>query len=74
MKIYFCVFFVLLVFVFSALGQDKRTAYVGAKIIPIVGKPIESGFLLVHRGKIISVGAAENIIFTADTKVFDVRG
>lgn len=74
MKIHFCVFFVLLIFVFSVLGQDKRTAYVGAKIIPIVGKPIENGFLVFHKGKIISVGEAKNIIFTADTKVVDVRG
>lgn len=74
MKIYFCVFFVLLIFVLSALGQDKRTAYVGAKIIPIVGKPIENGFLVFHEGKIISVGEAKNTILTADTKVVDVRG
>ena len=74
MKKYFWGVFTLLLFVFSAIGQDMRTAYVGAKIIPIVGKPIESGFLLIHKGKILGVGDAKDAIFTADTRIIDTKG
>ncbi len=70
----FCSFFLLLVFVFFAPAQEMRTAYVGAKIIPIIGSPIENGFLLVHKGKIIQVGNADGINFTADTRIVDLKG
>ncbi|MDQ3634663.1 MAG: amidohydrolase family protein [Acidobacteriota bacterium] len=74
MKKYFCSLFILLAFVFSTQGQEMRTAYVGAKIIPIVGNPINNGFLLIQNGKIIDVGDATNKSFTADTKIVDVKG
>lgn len=74
MKKCFCSLFVLLFLVFSIYGQEMRTAYVGAKIIPIIGNPINNGFLLIHKGKIIEVGDAANKVFTADTKIVDIKG
>ncbi len=74
MKKYACSFLLMLLLILSARGQEMRTAYIGAKIIPIVGNPIENGYLLVHKGKIISLGNAAGIVFTADTIQVDVKG
>ena len=40
----------------SAVAQEKPQAFVGARILPIAGDPIENGVLVVHRGKITHVG------------------
>lgn len=74
MKTYFCSFLLLIVFAFSVSGQDMPTAYVGAQIIPIAGKPIPNGYLLVSKGKIVDVGDATGRVFTADTIIIDVKG
>jgi len=75
MKKYCCSFFVLLLFVFSAFGQSMRTVYSGAEVIPIVGSPINDGWVLVQNGKIIDVGGdASNKVWTADTRIIDVKG
>jgi imidazolonepropionase-like amidohydrolase len=72
-------YFVALVLVFTflatgILAQDKPTAYVGAKIIPIVGEPIENGILIVQNGKIVAVGDARTVKLSADTVSIDVSG
>ncbi len=36
--------------------QNGPTAFVGARVIPIAGQPIESGTLIVRDGKIVSLG------------------
>jgi imidazolonepropionase-like amidohydrolase len=67
----------VLVFTFFAIenhAQDKPTAYVGAKIIPIVGEPIENGILIVQSGKIIAVGDGRTVKLSADTVSIDVSG
>ena len=74
MKKYLCSFLLFYLFVSCVLGQDMRTAYIGAKIIPIVGDPIENGYLLVHKGKIVAIGEAQGVVFTADTAQIDVKG
>jgi imidazolonepropionase-like amidohydrolase len=74
MNKYFCSLFLLLLFVTTAIGQSQKTAYVGAKIIPIIGQPIENGFLLIQNGKIIEVGSAIEKTFTPDTIIVDVKG
>ena len=49
---------VLLLTAAAALGaQETPQAFIGARLLPIVGEPIESGTLVVHRGKILAVGA-----------------
>ncbi|MEZ5347135.1 MAG: amidohydrolase family protein [Pyrinomonadaceae bacterium] len=74
MKTYICSSLLLLLFVFSAAGQDMPTAYVGARIIPIIGNPIPNGYLLISKGKIVDVGDATGRVFTADTIIVDVKG
>ena len=75
MKKYCCSFFMLLLFVLSAFGQSMRTVYSGAQVIPIVGSPINDGWVLVQNGKIIDVGGdASNKVWTADTRIVDVKG
>jgi len=58
----------------TASAQKMRTAYVGAKIIPISGEPIENGYLLIQDGKIVAVGDATDLVLTADTVQVDVKG
>jgi imidazolonepropionase-like amidohydrolase len=67
----------LLIFgsLFTAISaQDKPTAYIGAKIIPIIGQPIDNGILLVQNGKIVAVGDARTVKLTADVIIIDVSG
>jgi imidazolonepropionase-like amidohydrolase len=61
MKRYFCSFLVLISLCCSAFGQERPTAFINARIIPIVGQPIEQGILLVQNGKITAVGDARAV-------------
>lgn len=56
------------------LAQDKMQAFVGAKIIPIVGQPIENGVLIVQNGKIVAVGGRNSTKIPSEAQVFDVSG
>ncbi len=58
----------------SVFAQQTRTAYVGAHIIPIVGAPIDNGYLLTENGKIVEIGSTINAKFTKDTKIIDLAG
>jgi len=40
-----------------ALAQEAPLALVGARVVPIAGPEIERGVLVVHRGKVVAVGA-----------------
>ncbi|MEX0636188.1 MAG: amidohydrolase family protein [Ferruginibacter sp.] len=57
----------------SAMAQEKPVAIKGATIYPIAGAPISNGILVVHKGKILSVGAAGSAI-PADATVLDATG
>ncbi|KAK0039356.1 amidohydrolase family protein [Biomphalaria pfeifferi] len=61
-------------FVCSVFGQEKPTAYINAKIIPIVGQPIEQGVLLVQNGKITAVGDARTVRLSSDVQLVDLKG
>src|SRR3954449_12540185 len=74
MKRYFCSFLVLTSLFCSAFGQEKPIAFINAKIIPIVGQPIEQGVLLVQNGKIIAVGDAKTVRLSSDVQIVDVAG
>ena len=54
-------------------SQDKPLALKGALIYTIAGAPIQNGILVLHKGKIVSVGAAGSAI-PADAIVVDVAG
>ncbi len=58
----------------AANAQDKPIAYINAKIIPIVGQPIEQGTLVVQNGKIIAVGDSKTVKPPADATVVDAKG
>jgi len=57
---------------FSA-AQDKPVAFTGALIYPVSGPAIPVGVLVVHKGKILSVGAKGSSI-PAGADVVDVTG
>jgi imidazolonepropionase-like amidohydrolase len=57
-----------------ANAQDRPQAYTGAQIIPISGAPIANGVLVVHRGKIVAVGAMGSTRIPDDAERHDVTG
>jgi len=57
----------------AARAQERPQVFVGARILPIAGPAIEAGVLVVHRGKIVAVGAAGTAI-PADAERHDVAG
>ncbi len=74
MKKLFLSFIALFLFLCPAYGQTKTTAFVGARIIPIVGNPIEDGILLVQNGKITAVGDARTVRLSSDVEIINVKG
>lgn len=64
----------LLVSLVPARAQEKPLAFVGARVIPVVGPEIERGVLVVHRGKIVAVGPADSTAVPADAERRDVAG
>ena len=58
----------------SMLAQERPTAIINARIIPIVGTPIESGILLIQNGKITAVGDARTVRLSSDVQIIDAAG
>ena len=58
----------------SLAAQERPVAFVGAQIIPIVGQPIQDGVLVVHRGRIVAVGARNAVQIPSDAQTIDVQG
>lgn len=71
---YFGSILVLLSLFCPILGQEKATAFINARIIPIVGQPIEQGVLLVQNGKITAVGDARTVRLSSDVQIIDLKG
>ena len=65
---------VFLLSVHFSNAQEKPTAFINAKIIPIVGQPIEQGILIVQNGKITAVGDARTVRLSSDVVTIDVAG
>jgi len=61
-------------FVCAAKGQERPVAFVNARIIPIVGTPIEQGVLLIHKGKILAVGDTRTIRPSPGAEIVDIKG
>ncbi len=74
MKKYLGSILVLFVCVCSLLGQTRPTAFVGARIIPIIGQPNEEGVILVQNGKITAIGDARTVRLSSDVQIIDVKG
>ncbi len=58
----------------AAPAQDKPVAFTGARIIPIVGNEIDGGVLVVHKGKIVAVGATNAVQIPQDAERRDAVG
>lgn len=59
---------------FPVLSQTKPTAFVNARIIPVVGSPIEQGILLIQDGRIKAVGDARTVRLSSDVDRVDMAG
>lgn len=55
-----------------ATAQERPIAFTGATLLPISGDPVENGTLLVHRGRIVAVGA--DVRIPADAERRDMSG
>jgi imidazolonepropionase-like amidohydrolase len=55
-----------------AAPPPDKIALVGARIIPVVGEPLEKGTILIERGKITAVG--KDLEPPYDARVFDLTG
>ena len=58
----------------SLSAQERPTAFINARIIPISGPPIEQGILLVQNGKITAVGDARTVRLSSDVVTVDMAG
>src|SRR5690606_25704580 len=63
---------VLALFALPAYGQSQATAFTNARIIPIVGQPIERGTIIFRDGKIVAVGSSVRV--PAGAVVHDMAG
>src|SRR5262245_1782512 len=54
--------------------EGVPVVFKGAKILTANGKPIEKGVLVVHKGKIVAVGAEGEVTIPSDVVVRDVAG
>ncbi|HLM02485.1 MAG TPA: hypothetical protein VK400_15645, partial [Pyrinomonadaceae bacterium] len=74
-KILVCFAAGIFLFAASAFGQQERpTAFINARIIPIVGQPIEQGILLVQNGRITAVGDARAVRLASNVQIIDLQG
>lgn len=55
-------------------AQEQAQVYTGATILPVTGSPITNGVLVVHRGKIVAVGARSAVQIPADAQRIDATG
>src|SRR6185437_2789090 len=53
---------------------DRPIAYRGARILTAAGAPIDKGVLIVHKGKIVAVGADADTTIPEGAKVIDLKG
>lgn len=55
-------------------AQERPTAFINARIIPISGPTIEQGILLVQNGKITAVGDARTVRLSSNVVSVDMAG
>jgi imidazolonepropionase-like amidohydrolase len=65
---------VLVAAVLPCSAQQRPLAFVGARLLPIDGPPVENGTLVVQGGRIVAVGAAGGVTVPADAVVVDAKG
>ncbi len=62
-----------LLFYTSFYSQERPIAFTGGIVYPIAGEPIENGTVIIHMGKIVSVGTAD-LAIPADAERIDIQG
>ncbi len=55
-------------------AQETPQAFVGGRLIPIDGDPIENGAIVIHNGKIVAVGPADAVSIPANSDRHDTSG
>lgn len=55
-------------------AQEKPVAFVGARVIPVAGPEIPNGVVVVHKGKVVAVGAEGSVSIPGDAVRRDVSG
>lgn len=69
------IIFVIFAYITTGFAQDSAPhAFVGARIIPVVGKPIEKGVIVIHNGKISAIGVADAVELPKNAVVHDTTG
>lgn len=58
----------------ATAAQQKPTAFINARVIPISGPAIEQGIIIVQNGKITAVGDARTVRLGSDVTIVDVAG
>ena len=58
----------------AGLAQETPQAFVGGRVIPIDGRPIDNGVVVIHEGKIVAVGEAGSAPIPAHAERHDVSG
>ncbi|MDQ3650812.1 MAG: amidohydrolase family protein [Acidobacteriota bacterium] len=74
MKAALLIVFALVLCASTARAQERPQAYTGATIIPVSGPILTDGVLVVHRGKIVAVGAKGSTNIPGDAQVNDASG
>jgi len=58
----------------AARAQDSRVVFVGARLIPIDGGEIDSGTLVIEKGRIVAIGPAGSIRVPPGARRVDASG
>src|SRR5260370_3808213 len=58
----------------SLVADEKPVALVHARILPVSGPEIADGTLVVHRGKIVAVGASGDVTVPPGSEIRDAKG
>lgn len=74
MKRIICSLLLLCSLVVPLAAQTRPIAFTNARIISIVGPPIESGVLLIQNGKIVAVGDSRTVRLSSDVQIVDLKG
>ncbi len=74
MKSFIPILCALMVYVCPIFGQQQPVAFTNARIIPIVGAPIEDGTIVVQRGKITAIGRTGSVSVPSGATVMNMTG
>ncbi len=59
---------------FGSAAHGEPVAFIGARLLPIDGEPIEKGILVIDEKKIVAIGAVGKVNVPDDARRIDVEG